>query len=42
MIRNSNANATDDHISAPIKIWLAHAKERAAKEAAKEAAENNE
>lgn len=32
MIRNSHADATDDQISSPIKIWLAHAKERAAKE----------
>lgn len=32
VIRNSHADATDDEISTPIKIWLAHAKERAAKE----------
>ncbi|XP_029659538.1 uncharacterized protein LOC115233334 [Formica exsecta] len=32
VIRNSHADATDDQISSPIKIWLAHAKERAAKE----------
>ncbi|XP_011858464.1 PREDICTED: uncharacterized protein LOC105556021 [Vollenhovia emeryi] len=38
VIRNSHANVTDDQISAPIKIWLAHAKERAAKEAARETA----
>lgn len=33
MIRNSHADATDDQISAPIKVWLAHAKEREQKHA---------
>lgn len=28
MIRSKHENATDDQIAAPIKIWLAHAKER--------------
>jgi len=32
VIRNSHADAADDEISTPIKIWLAHAKERATKE----------
>ncbi|KYN14587.1 PREDICTED: uncharacterized protein LOC108765755 [Trachymyrmex cornetzi] len=28
VIRKSHTDATDEKISAPIKIWLAHAKER--------------
>lgn len=28
VIRKSHSDATDEQISAPIKIWLAHAKER--------------
>jgi len=28
VIRKSHIDATDDQISAPIKIWLTHAKER--------------
>jgi len=32
VIRKSHADATDDTIAAPIKIWLAHAKERLARQ----------
>ena len=28
MLRNSHPYATDDELTNPIKIWLAHAKER--------------
>lgn len=28
VIRKAHPNATNDQIAAPIKIWLAHAKER--------------
>jgi len=28
VIRNAHASVKDEHISTPIKIWLAHAKER--------------
>ncbi|KYM95856.1 hypothetical protein ALC62_13490 [Cyphomyrmex costatus] len=34
-IKNSHANATEEEISAPLKIWLAHAKERVLRESAK-------
>jgi len=32
VIRKSHADATDDTIAAPMKIWLAHAKERLARQ----------
>lgn len=28
VLRNSHPNATDDELTGPIKVWLAHAKER--------------
>lgn len=33
VMRKFYTNATDDQISAPIKIWLAHAKENREKQA---------
>lgn len=42
-IRNAHESATDEHISGPIKIWLAHAKERIDREKEKRRKdENNE
>jgi len=32
VIQKSNDDVTDDTIAAPIKIWLAHAKERLARQ----------
>lgn len=33
-MRKLHANATDEEIAGPIKIWLAHAKERLGREKA--------
>ncbi|GAB1867413.1 hypothetical protein CAJAP_08492 [Camponotus japonicus] len=40
VIRNAHASVKDEHISNPIKIWLAHAKERMDREIEKKRERN--